>query len=834
MKQAVILFISLLSLVSVTSNSIAQNSRERASFDWKHVPLRVSLDSLMKWYSESIVYLDGDVEGKEISASCRECGFDEALSSVLRGNALNWIRRGNQIILRTEEIQKYNSAAAIAGVVTDSLTGEWVPGASVLLQKIEDGVPTGIPRWCPTNAFGFYSLPDVSPGRYVLVVRALGYEVRNGRVDSVTEKPIRLNISMIQKAIVLNAVTIEGHRQALAAVEEFSHSTFYRSVPSDPNQYMLDGGRIYNPSHFGGVLSTFSPEVLTEVQILLGGLPPSYGGRLGSIVDLSMRDGMRQRFAGSAGAGTLGSRISLEGPFAEGTSFLVSGRSMYPDAAMRILSPHGVTPSQTGSLELTSKLTHRMSSSGQISLSSYFGRDTYSNSVEDGANLLNNDFSWGNSMVDLRWIGIASPSLFLHAAVVYSRYSLDLQHHENFNISSPNGLSYPSYYSIEDWNVNVHAENYYTEDHTLRAGIELIHHTVNGSISTFSSQIAPYSLQNNPSWETALYLQDQWKILPRVLSELGGRVSSFSGSAGSFSAIDPRFSLLITMDDRTHLYTSLSAISQFLHPYRNSGVFLFYPAIFWYPSTGKMQPSTSLHATLGVERTLEDDAYILSAETYYRITNNLHEFGYDTTSLHSSDLEQASLSGTGRTYGIMVSARKRLGDLTGSINYNLSWSYESFSEINGGSEFVPPFNRRHELQAAAEYTFGEQWTLGAFCVVASGQTLPSEPASAPIFATGGKTDRTGVGVANALSTGFTDINGSKLPGFQRLELNISRQFVLSSFHCEGTFRLLNGYGLIDPFQWNLDHRSAELRWNAVLKEVTLFPLYPSIELVVRF
>ena len=826
MKQAVILFISLMFVVSMTWNSMAQNSHERASFNWKHVPLRVSLDSLMKWYSESIVYLDGDVEGKETSASCRECGFDEALSSVLRGNALNWIRRGNQIILRTEEIQKNINVTTISGVITDSLTGEWITGANVLFQKVEDGEPAGIPRWCPTNAYGFYSLPDVSLGRYVLVVRALGYEVRNGRIDSLTEKPIQLNISMIPKAIVLNAVTIEGHRQALAAVEEFSHSTYYRSVPSDQNQYMLDGGRIYNPAHFGGVLSTFSPEVLTDVQILLGGLPPSYGGRLGSIVDLSMRDGMRQRFAGSAGAGTLGSQISLEGPLAERTSFLVSGRNTYPDAAMNILSPHGVTPSQTGSLELTSKLTHRLSSSDQISLSSYFGRDTYSNNVEDGTSRFSNDFSWGNNMVDLRWIGIASPSLFLHAAVVYSRYNLDIQHHENFSTLSPDGIQFSSNYTIEDWNLNVHAENYYTEDHTLRAGIELIHHTMNGSISAFSSQIAPYSLQNNTSWETALYLQDQWKILPRVLSELGGRVSRFSSAAGSFSAIDPRFSLLITMDDRTHLYTSLSAISQFLHPYRNSGVFLFYPAIFWYPSTEKMQPSTSLHATLGVERTLEDDAYILSAETYYRITNNLHEFGYDTTTIHANNLEQASFSGTGRTYGVMVSVRKRLGDLTGSINYNLSWSYESFAEINGGNEFVPPFNRRHELQAAATYTIGEQWSLGAFCVVASGQTLPSEPASVPFPSNVGKTNQVEVGVANAISTGFTDINGSKLPGFQRLELNISRQFVLSSFHCEGTFRLLNSYGLIDPFQWSLYHRSTGLRWNAVLKEVTPLSFIP--------
>jgi hypothetical protein len=833
MKQAVILFISFLSVVSLARNSIAQNSRESASFRWRHVPLRVSLDSLMKWYSESIVYLDGDVEGKEVSASCSECELDQALRSVLEGTALTWIRRGNQIILQSEEIQKKDNVTTVSGVVTDSLTGERIAGATVLLQNVDDGKQTGVPRWCPTNAYGFYSLPDVSLGRYNIVVRAMGYEVREWRINCLTENSIRFNISMIQKAIVLNVVTIEGHRRALAAVEEFSHGTYHRSVPSDQNQYMLDGGRIYNPAHFGGVLSTFSPEVLTDVQILLGGLPPSYGGRLGSIVDLSMRDGSRQRFSGSAGGGTLGAQISLEGPFTERASFLISGRSTYPDAARKMLSPSGIQPSQAGSLELTGKLTQRLSGSDQLSLSSYSGRDTYKNNGEDGENQLQNDFSWGNSMVDVRWMGIASPSLFLHAAVVYSRYSLDLQHHENRSTSFPDGMRYASDYAIEDWNMNVHAENYYTEDHTLRTGIEFIHHKMNGSISAFSSQIAPYSLQNNSSWETAVYLQDQWKILPHVVSELGGRASSYSSAAGSFSAVDPRFSLLITMNDRTHLYSSFSAITQFLHPYRSSGVFLFYPAIFWYPSTEKVHPSTSLHVTLGVERTLEEDAYILSAETYYRITNNLHEFEYDTAALHITDLEQTSLSGTGRTYGVMVSVSKRLGDVTGSINYNLSWSYEAFTEINGGSEFVPPFDRRHELQVAATYAIGSEWTLGVFCVAASGQTLPSEPASAPAQMFGDKSGRVGA-AANAVSNGFTDINGSKMPGFQRLEMNITRQFVLSSFQCEAALRLLNSYGFIDPFQWNLYHRSTGLRWNVTLREVGLFPLYPSVGLVVRF
>ena len=49
---------------------------------------------------------------------------------------------------------------------------------------------------------------------------------------------------------------------------------------------------------------------------------------------------------------------------------------------------------------------------------------------------------------------------------------------------------------------------------------------------------------------------------------------------------------------------------------------------------------------------------------------------------------------------------------------------------------------------------------------------------------------------------FLDVNGGKLPGFQRLEFSIVRGFMAWELHCRFSFRLLNSYGLLDPFVWN--------------------------------
>jgi hypothetical protein len=832
MKTVATLFFSIILVVVLPREGAAQNTGEHSSFEWNKIPLRASLDSLMKRFPESIVYLDKDVEGKNVSVFCTNCSCDQALDSLLSGTSLMWIRRGNQIIVTAQDTEQTRRYGTVSGTVTDSITGEWIVDASVLLQDSAGQIYKTVRRWCPTNAFGFFSLPRVPIRQYTLVVRAMGYETVKQNIETKAGKSIQCAFGMIQKNIVVREVTIEGQRATLISANGISHSTYHRSVPTDQNQYMLDGGRIYNPAHFGGIISTFNPEVLNDVQVALGGLPPLYGGRVGGIVDLSMRDGSRRQFSGSCGLGTLGSNLSLEGPVTGTTTFLVSGRRGYPDIAMRVFPHEGVKSSLLGSSELITKITQRLSGSDQISLSGYLGKDTYNNEAEGDGIALKNDFSWGNRMFDLRWIGIVTPSLFLHASAVYSRYDFALHHNINWNSINSSNPQFSSNYVIEDFNINAHAENYYDEDHTIRAGIEFTHHRIDGSISKFSSQTAPFSLHNLSVWEAAVYLQDRWKILPGIAAELGGRATSFTSENGSFSAIDPRFSLLVSFDEQTRLYSSFSAINQFIHPYRQSGVFIIYPAIFWYPSTETARPSTSLHVTLGMERSLNDDEYIVSAETYYRITNDLHEFGLDSISAQVEDLEQILLLGKGRMYGFTCSLRKRTGDLTGILTYNYSWSGETFAKINRGSEFNPPFDRRHELQGAVSYAAGDL-VLSALCVVQSRKSSVVEPKVVMDKFITGWDGR--VGENGLVQNGFVDINGSRLPGFQRLELDVTRRFSLLNLSCQFSLRFMNSYGLVDPFIWKLQRNASnELRWNATLQNVSLFPLYPAVEIMVRF
>ena len=173
------------------------------------------------------------------------------------------------------------------------------------------------------------------------------------------------------------------------------------------------------------------------------------------------------------------------------------------------------------------------------------------------------------------------------------------------------------------------------------------------------------------------------------------------------------------LDDERRITASLSSVTQVVHPYRHSGLFLFYPSIFFYPSGNGVPPTNSLHAAAGYERSLHDDAWLMGVEAYYRVTRNLHEFASDSTLPVSASLTDVLLAGEGTSYGVEARIEKRLGDLTGSIRYALAWSDHRFDALNQGQPFEPRFDRRHEVTITASYTVDDAWSLGAVCVLSS-------------------------------------------------------------------------------------------------------------------
>ncbi|HAP00596.1 MAG TPA: TonB-dependent receptor, partial [Bacteroidetes bacterium] len=207
----------------------------------------------------------------------------------------------------------------LSGYVKDSVSGESLIAASVFIKNNGQGAYT--------NEFGFYSI-TLPSGNYEVIFSYVGFISfeRNIQLNQDT----RLNINLSPKASTLNEVVIETEKkdanvndaemgkielkmeriktipaifgevdimktiQLLPGVQGGTEGTsgFYvRGGGPDQNLVLLDNATVYNTGHLFGFFSVFNADAINSSTLYKGGMPAEYGGRLSSVLDVSMRDG---------------------------------------------------------------------------------------------------------------------------------------------------------------------------------------------------------------------------------------------------------------------------------------------------------------------------------------------------------------------------------------------------------------------------------------------------------------------------------------------------------------------------------------------------------------
>ena len=67
--------------------------------------------------------------------------------------------------------------------------------------------------------------------------------------------------------------------------QEGTTGFYVRGGNLDQNLVQLDEATVYNPNHLFGLFSTFNVNAINNVQLIKGGFPAEYGGRLSSILN---------------------------------------------------------------------------------------------------------------------------------------------------------------------------------------------------------------------------------------------------------------------------------------------------------------------------------------------------------------------------------------------------------------------------------------------------------------------------------------------------------------------------------------------------------------------
>lgn len=231
----------------------------------------------------------------------------------------------------------------ISGYIREAGSREALLGATV--RVVGQSVGTN------ANTFGFYSITLPRADSVTLLFALVGYQPRlqpialhqsqtvnidlqageqlrelvvrqhrqNDRVsDSPQMSQLEVPISQIKKIpALLGEKDVLKVLQLMPGVQKGSEGQsglYVRGGGPDQNLIVLDDAVVYNASHLFGFFSVFNGDALKSVELTKGGFPARFGGRLSSVIDLTMKDGARDGLHGEAGLGLIAGRLTLEGP----------------------------------------------------------------------------------------------------------------------------------------------------------------------------------------------------------------------------------------------------------------------------------------------------------------------------------------------------------------------------------------------------------------------------------------------------------------------------------------------------------------------------------------
>ncbi len=751
----------------------------------------------------------------------------------------------------------------VSGTVNEKVSGEAITGIAVALyEDTTKGSKAFHGNY--TNKYGFYSIPDVSPGKYFIVARGIGYTTYKKKIELDTAN-LRVDIELMKKDIKMQEIVVESERevgetknissvnispdfigkmpslggevdvfrslQLLPGVQqatELSSGLYIRGGSPDQNLTLLDNVIVYNPSHLGGFLSSFNSDALRDVRLIKGAFPAEYGGRLSSVIDLTMREGTKEKISGSGGVSMISSKLMVEGPITENSTFMISGRRMYLDLFLLAAADDDEVP-RYYFYDLNAKTNLKLSESDRLFVSGYFGNDVLGAppSVNDHF-----DLHWGNRTLNARWMHIESPSLFTNFSFIYTNYNFQSAFEEEDNSSD----FFKSISKIEDFMLRGEAEYFPDEDHTIKAGFESVLHTFKARATSDLYDIDQLGFETKNkvrSFESALYVQDEWDVNEKIAANLGMRFVYFG--SGNYFNVEPRLSGTYKLTDKISLKGAFAVVNQNVHLLVRNDMSL--PTDLWFPSTESVKPSRSWQAVLGAETTFGNGKYFLSGEIYYKDMRNLYQYKDDAEFSFGIPLESQFTRGKGEAYGMEIFLNRRIGNLTGWIGYTLAWTNRTFPELNNGKTFPPRYDRRHDIKIALTYELGESWELGAAWVFGTGQayTLPTGVYS--VSSMEEQFDRPDVYYSYRNEKfNYTERNGARLPTYHRLDLNFMHKYEWFGLPFTFSINIYNAYNRKNPFAWYLD---SEWNWEEQssrykVKQITLFPIIPTFGLSFKF
>ncbi len=723
-----------------------------------------------------------------------------------------------------------------------------------------------------TDVNGFFTIPKVSQGTYLLKIQTADYKLYEKEVvvnakAGITE--LRIELAPLDEVgideVVISAETRAKTTEVLMSqikldkkgleripsigaendiVGAFSVTPgvvttgdqggqlYVRGGTPIQNKILLDGMTIYNPFHSIGFFSIFETELVKNVDIYTGGFDSRFGGRISSIMDITYRDGNKKNFGGKVSVSPFLAKLVVEGPMyrakKEGDgagSFIFSAKHSLLDYISKDLY-RGVNNGNGLPYNFTDVYGKMTFATGQGSRVSLFGFNNYDKVKYNASATLDFNQAGGG----LSWFLLPNGGkTIIKGHLTGSQYKTKFQEE----------ASSPRTSTITGVDLGFDFSYFLRRESQIDYGL---------SINLFSTKFLSYNElmskieANNNTVEFTGYANYKF-VSKRFVIQPGFRFQGYA-SLNTFS-MEPRLGIKYNATERFRLKLSGGRYSQnFTSASSDRDVVNLFNGLLSAPTNvqstfitewGKTKsPKNGIqyawHAIFGTEVDLTK-SLSLNVEGYYKYfpqLSNINTFKfYDDVAANSKvdDIEKKDfLIESGQSYGVDVM-------LKFSYNRWFVWGVYSLSKStrwNGFETYFPVFDRRHNANIVVSYVVGKKRDLEFNVRWNYGSGLPFTPTAGyyqnETFNQGVSTDIT-TSNSSSPEVMLGAFNSKRLPDYHRLDITIKKQFRFKNkTELELIAAVTNAYNRKNIFYVN----------RVTNEKIYQFPILPSLGVSYKF
>ncbi len=751
----------------------------------------------------------------------------------------------------------------LRGFVYEEESGEPIIFTNVVIQ----GTTLGI----STDVNGYFSIGDIPAGEQVVEVSYLGFEKAEKTVSIIENRIITTKIFLKKSSIEINTIEISAEKQdartnvnmsvtkvtpreikqlpSIGGTPDLAQylqvvpgiiftgdqggQLYIRGGSPVQNKVLLDGMTIYNPFHSIGLFSVFETELIRNADVYTAGFGAEYGGRVSSIMDVTMRDGNKRRLSGKIGASTFAANAYIEGPLQKQTnegksssSFVFSAKHSYLDQTSQNLydyvSDDGLPFSFT---DLYGKVSFNANTGSKFSLFGFSFNDatTFRRTSE---------LDWTAFGGGLNFVLVPQGS----AVLVEGHFNISDYEINLIEKATIDEFPEPRTSGINNFNLGLDFK-YFNGDNEFKYGIDV---TGFGTDFTYFNTTGQRLSQNSNSTELAGFAAYKFNLNNLVL-DLGMRAQYYSTLR--VLRPEPRVGAKYNITPKFRIKTAAGLYSQNLVSANSDRdvVNLFYGFLVapediqdeFTTEDGDVREvtnplQTSYHVLAGFEYDLTEN---LSAnvegylKNFTQVTNINRNKVFASNDIAAPDILKNDF--------IIESGTARGIDFTLKYEANkiYVWAVYSLSDVDrwdGVRTYDPVFDRRHNVNLLVSYRWGKvkDWEASARWNYGSGFPFTQNQGFylSETLAGDVNTDITETN-SDDVTIQYAGLNQGRLPDYHRMDFTLKKTFFFSEYSSlEASFSLTNIYDRNNIFY--VDRFSGE--------EVYQLPLLPSVGLLFSF